>query len=133
MRYFKVENQVEPQLKLFTVEAYKKMYEGSLRPSPWTDITPEEGWVPPPKPKRKGRPKEKRYRRQTLHSQVRKESRKISDAQRREQAKARRGTTSTRVIQSQLRVRGGQLTGIQFERLQQRLEHSSDEDRGNNL
>ena len=130
MRYFKVENQVEPQLKRFIVEAYKKMYEGSLRPSPWTNITPEEGWVPPPRLKKKGRPKEKRYRCQTLHSQVRKESRKASDAQKQEQAKARRGTTLTSTTQSQLRVQGGQLSGIQRERLQQRLEHSSDEDEG---
>ena len=84
MRYFKVKEQVEPFHDFFTVETYKKMYEGSLRPSPWTDITPEEGWVPPPKQKKKGRLREKRYRRQTLYSQVRKESRKISDTQKQE-------------------------------------------------
>ena len=132
MHYFKDREQLQrdPCRRFFTVETYKKMYEGSLRPSPWTSIAPEEGWIPPPKPKKKGRPKEKRYRRQTLHSQVRKESRKLSDAQKREQAKARRGATSTSTTQSQLRVQGGQLSGIQRERLQQRLEHSSDEDRG---
>jgi len=53
MRFFKVKEQVEP-CHFFTVETYKKMYEGSLRPSPWTDITPEEGWVPPLKLKKKG-------------------------------------------------------------------------------
>ena len=78
------------------------MYAGSLRPHPW-DIFEPDGITKPPviSSKKKGRLKEKRVRRKTLHSEVRKASRRVTDQQQRQEAIARRGTTSTSGITAQ--------------------------------
>jgi hypothetical protein len=61
--------------------------------------------------KKKGRKKEKRLRREILHSRVHKAAQRAPDAEAREQARARKGAT--------------RLSGIQREQLQRRIEISS--------
>lgn len=100
MRYFVTDDLGEGYP--FTNERYKKMYAGSLRPHPW-DVFEPDGISKPPdiNGKKKGRPKDKRLRRKTLHSEVRKASRRVTDQQQRQEATARRGTTSTSGIAAQ--------------------------------
>lgn len=110
----------------FTVEQYHKMYIGSLHPVVLSDLPPD----PRSKPrtmmtKKRGRKKEKRLRRETRHSKARRDSRKVGDEEKREQAKARQGSTSTSQTLEQLRASGSSLSGIQRERLKQRTQHSS--------
>ena len=78
IRYFVTDNLGEGYP--FINERYKKMYAGSLRPHPW-DIFEPDGITKPPviSSKKKGRLKEKRVRRKTLHSEVRKASRRVTD------------------------------------------------------
>jgi len=115
----------------FTVEQYRKTYAGSLHPVILSDLPLDHRNKPHGiVTKKKGRKKEKRLRRETKHSRARKESRKVCDAEKREQAKARQGTTSTTHILEQSKASGSSLSGIQRERLKQRTEHSSI---GNNI
>src|SRR6266480_6743685 len=66
----------------FIIETYNKMYTGSLRPHPW-DVFEPDGETKPPDltVAKRGRPKEKRLRQKTLHSEVRKASRRVPDQQ----------------------------------------------------
>jgi hypothetical protein len=125
MRYFVTDDLGEGYP--FTNETYKKMYAGSLRPHPW-DVFEPDGMSKPPaiNVKKKGRPKEKRLRRKTLHSEARKASRRVTDQQQRQEAIARHGSTSMGGITAQTTAGSSSRAG----RGKQRAQQSSDVEPG---
>ena len=75
LRYFKNEDPYDFIEDIFTVKAYKDIYEGSLRPAPFNHIEPDHTILPPIPHKKKGRPKATRYKRKTRHSEAKRVSR----------------------------------------------------------